>query len=264
MILTRSKALWPPALRPASPLDLAALSPRPRGRPSNPRRPNITCIPTSVPPTTASNAVRRPGRCRPSANGWNQFFGGVDWLFDKTGHYYLPDDMPGSPGVNERTREREIQRADYWHNVRTAEDLLIIPFGYVMYRIVQACLRSCFGRRQHRHQQVQGPTFWDRAKLSLLGPTTVHLRYECALLLCNALLTSAALVSIYRGGFGSLGDLRYVALTVLVMSRHVALRWLCLNDTSTSSHPTVMGTIAKILSTFCAAGQVFDSPPHRC
>ena len=197
----------------------------------------------------------------PRQTGGIQFFGGVDWLFDKTGHYYLPDDMPGSPGVNERTREREIQRADYWHNVRTAEDLLIIPFGYVLYRILRACLRSCFGRRQHRHQQVQGPTFWDRAKLSLLGPTTVHLRYECALILCNALLTSAALVSIYRGGFGSLGDFRYVALTVLVMSRHVALRWLCLNDTSTSSHPTVMGTIAKILSTFCAAGQVFDSPP---
>ena len=196
----------------------------------------------------------------PRQTGGIQFFGGVDWLFDKTGHYYLPDDMPGSPGVNERTRERQVQRADYWNNVRTAEDLLIIPFGYVLFRIVRACLRSCFGRR-HRYQQLQGPTFWNRAKLSLLGPTTVHLRYECALLLCNALLTSAALVSIYRGGFGSWDDLRYVALSVLVMSRHVALRWLCLNDTSTSSHPTVMGTMAKILSKFCAAGQVFDSPP---
>jgi len=34
-----------------------------------------------------------------------------------------------------------------------------------------------------------------------------------------------------------------------------------LNDTSTSSHPTVVGTLAKILSKFCAAGQVFDAPP---
>ena len=201
----------------------------------------------------------------PRQTGGIQFFGSVDWLFDKTGRYYLPDDMPGAPG-NERTRERIIQRAEYWHNVRAAEDLLILPLGYLLYRIVRACLRTCFRRSRAggvsaRTCTSRRPTIWDRAQLSLLGPTTVHLRYECTLLLCNALLISAALVSIYRGGFGSWADLRYIALSVLVMSRHVALRWLCLNDTSTSSHPTVMGTMAKILSTFCAAGQVFDSPP---
>ena len=189
---------------------------------------------------TNNNATMRfddPDNVGPRQTGGIQFFGGVD----------------------DRSRKKQIRDANYWHNIQTAEDLLLVPLVYVVYRI----LRACFRRRQGldaRHRHHQRPSLWDRAQLSL-GPTTVHLRYECTLLVCNALLTLAALVSIYRGGAGSWSDLHYLALSVLVMSRHVLIRWLCLNDVSTSSHPTVLGTLAKLLSTFCAAGQVFDSPP---
>eukprot|EP00592_Proboscia_alata_P000440 CAMPEP_0194369980 /NCGR_PEP_ID=MMETSP0174-20130528/18355_1 /TAXON_ID=216777 /ORGANISM="Proboscia alata, Strain PI-D3" /LENGTH=801 /DNA_ID=CAMNT_0039147253 /DNA_START=141 /DNA_END=2546 /DNA_ORIENTATION=- len=66
-----------------------------------------------------------------------------------------------------------------------------------------------------------------------LGPTSVHLHHELALLLCMSIFTASTLSSLYRHSFGStLGDYYIIGISTLWQSRHLITRILSTNDYS--------------------------------
>jgi len=190
-------------------------------------------------------------------------------LFHKTytmkagGPQFIAVDVPGQ---DEAEGERSSAKISEEGKVQHAGLLLATTAVYVIYRGIRGNYRSISERRRHTSRlsgatSPRPPSRREKACLRLFGPTTLHLRHEYTLFICSMLLAAAALTSTYRGGFGSWGDIKYLLLTGVLVSRHVLLRWLCPNDTSTSAHPTVPGTVAKLLSKCCSAGQYFDTPP---
>jgi hypothetical protein len=96
---------------------------------------------------------------------------------------------------------------------------------------------------------------------TMFGPTTTHLQYEFYLFLSLTLLTVSSLQGLYKDSFGTLGDYCYLLLTATWLSRHLLLRWLCMWDPSSSTHPTILGFVSHFLTTHITGGQTFDRPP---
>jgi hypothetical protein len=96
---------------------------------------------------------------------------------------------------------------------------------------------------------------------TLFGPTTTHLQYEFYLLLSLTLLTVSSLQGLYKDSFGTIGDYCYLLLTTTWLSRHLLLRWLCMWDPSSSTHPTLLGFVSHFVTTHITGGQTFDRPP---
>jgi hypothetical protein len=94
----------------------------------------------------------------------------------------------------------------------------------------------------------------------IFGPTTIHLQHEFYLLLALTLLNISSLQALYKGSLGMRGDYQLILLSSLWLSRHLVLRWLCTNDTSTSRSPTLTGVLAHWITSHFMAGQYFDRP----
>lgn len=94
----------------------------------------------------------------------------------------------------------------------------------------------------------------------MFGPTTIHLEHEFYLLIALALLTISSLQALYKNSFGTSGDIRFVALVSLWLSRHLILRWLCTTDKSTNLSPSLLGVLVHWLTSYITAGQFFDRP----
>ena len=78
------------------------------------------------------------------------------------------------------------------------------------------------------------PSSW---KHDVCGPTTVHLHHEGYLLISLAILTVASFQSVYGEESGIPGDYAFLFLTVIWLSRHFLIRWMCTWDSSTNANP---------------------------
>lgn len=97
----------------------------------------------------------------------------------------------------------------------------------------------------------------------LFGATTRHFQHENFLAISLLLLTSSNLQALYQGSFGTIGDLKYLYLSFLWLSRFAILRWLCCSDVSTNKNPTFGGLFAHWMSSQVVAGQYFDRPNQQ-
>ena len=93
----------------------------------------------------------------------------------------------------------------------------------------------------------------------LFGPTTLHLQHELYLWTSLSLLTLSTLQSIYRQALQA-GDGVLVLIVSLWLSRHIVLRWLLTNDTSTAKNPTLLGVFMYWITSYVTAGQYMDRP----
>ena len=93
---------------------------------------------------------------------------------------------------------------------------------------------------------------------SVLGSTTLHLQHEGSLWISLSILTVSSLQALYRNSFGCRGDVIFVLLASVWLSRHMILRFVYTADVSTTRSPTLMGVIAHWLTSVTVAGQYFD------
>mmetsp|Transcript_10509 Transcript_10509/g.16113 ORF Transcript_10509/g.16113 Transcript_10509/m.16113 type:complete len:649 (+) Transcript_10509:135-2081(+) len=92
------------------------------------------------------------------------------------------------------------------------------------------------------------------------GKTTIHLQHEFYLLLALSVLTASSFQAVYRHSFGAKGDILFWLMTTAWLSRHIVLRWICTQDTSTTRSPTFLGVISHWVTSHITAGQYFDRP----
>ena len=136
------------------------------------------------------------------------------------------------------------------------------------------------------NSSVSTTPFFQKIQYRLLGPTTVHIEYECYLLICMILLVVATIRGLYKeSSFTSVfwstnrnsrrstttddsyyyvdGDYVFVVLVCLVLSRHVLIRIYCTFDPSTHVTSNIFGAISHgIQSTiFASSGHCFDRAP---
>ncbi len=87
----------------------------------------------------------------------------------------------------------------------------------------------------------------------------MHLEHEISLVITTSFLTSASLISVYRLSFPTAGDLLYIWISILWLSRHLIHRFICTTDVVTSlspwQHKLRWGWIAVT-----SGGQYFDTP----
>lgn len=94
----------------------------------------------------------------------------------------------------------------------------------------------------------------------VFGSTTAHIQHEFFLSASLLLLTISSLQALYKGSFGTVGDIKYVLLASLWLGRYCLLRWLCCADVSTHKSPTLGGMLVHWISSHVVAGQYFDRP----
>lgn len=102
-----------------------------------------------------------------------------------------------------------------------------------------------------------------RYSYKVLGPTTIHLKFELFLLAAATLFTVANLQGLYKETFGSSGDAIYISLVAIWLSRYVIFRWLCIWDPSSSLNPSILGFFSVFLASHVYAGQTFDRPTRQ-
>lgn len=66
--------------------------------------------------------------------------------------------------------------------------------------------------------------------------------------------------ALYRNSFGHVGDVVYLVMASLWLSRHMVLRCLCTRDCSTSRSVSLLGVLTHWISSTVFAGQYFDLP----
>jgi hypothetical protein len=94
----------------------------------------------------------------------------------------------------------------------------------------------------------------------LFGPTTIHLEHEICLWVTSMCLTIASLSCLYRSSFGIVGDLFYLLLTNLWLSRHFLHRLICTADVGTSLSKSPLQTLRWMWIIVTTGGQYFDVP----
>jgi hypothetical protein len=100
----------------------------------------------------------------------------------------------------------------------------------------------------------------DEWSYRIVGPTTVHLKFEFYLLVSLTLLTVSSLQGLYKENFGRAGDYMFVFVVAACLSRHLIFRLLCTWDPSTHCTPTLTGLISHFCTAHLTGGQVYDRP----
>lgn len=121
------------------------------------------------------------------------------------------------------------------------------------------------GLHRHYYEQIIAERKGEKRKFSfpdektltyrLLGVSTPHLEHEFILLISSIFLTTASFMSLYRYTFPSTGDIYYILMTFLWLSRYVIHRIICTTDTNSTQHGPSDGW--RFINSFTARFQWF-------